>query len=167
MTSDEIINFLKTDIKGLIILGISTSIIAALIYDLTKKQISRMAIFIRNKLHLNKVKRELTNYGRGYAAGYANTSTYRQIVFVGDFIIKVVLNVGWILFTTLVFVSLLLLMGQSFTWIFVIVFSAIIGFQYRKLKEHIALYQTTIELVFGKEFFKDQKEAIKEYLEKD
>jgi hypothetical protein len=167
MTIKEIIDFLKTDIKGLIILGIFTSIVAAIIYDHSKKQISRLSLYIRKKFHLNKIKKVLINYGRGFAAGYANRSSYMQIVLVGDFIIKIVLQIGWILFSLLIFIALLLLVGQPFSWIFVIIFSSLLTLQYRKLKEHKELYQTTVEQVFGDDFFENQKKSIKDYLDND
>jgi len=167
MNLTNTINFLKTDIRGLIILGIVTSLIAAILYDISKKQLFRAITFIKFKLHFNKIKKLLTYYASGYLAGYAHTSTYRQVVLVGDFIIKIILQIGWSLFSLSSFLGLLILLGKSFSWILVILFSAILTFQYRKLKDLINQYEKLIVSVFGEEFFKKQSKSVKEYFDEN
>jgi hypothetical protein len=71
-----IISFLKDDIFGLIILGVITSILSTIIYELCKKQWIRFVVFIKRKLHISRLKKDSKDYSDGYTAGYANKSSY-------------------------------------------------------------------------------------------
>ena len=164
MDFTNIIHFLKTDIRGLILLGIITSLIAAALYDFGKKQLLHFLSILKLKSQVQKIKRLATYYASGYAAGYAHTSSYRQSVLVGVFIIRIIIQIGWCLFSLLLFLALLILVGQPFSWIFVVFFSALITFQYRKLKDIRGQYQAMIDAVFGEDFFEKQAKGVKEFI---
>jgi hypothetical protein len=166
MTLKEIINFLKNDIKGLMILGIATSIIASLLYDIAKKQVAKFRDKLEQRKKENRLRRLLTSYSNGFRAGYANKSTYQQAALIGDFIIRTIVLVGWTVFISMTFTALLVLFGQPYSSFFVVAFSFTITIYYRKLRDHLGYYKLFMEQVFGEDFKKAVNASMREYLKK-
>ena len=158
MTIDKIIEFLKNDIRGLIILAIVTSLISALLYDFGKKIYVRIIYFFRKKILFKELEGYFHRIGIGYASGFSIDSTYKQIMITGDMIIQIILQIFKIIISFLIFISLSILVGQPYNWIFVILLSIILTWQYKSLKKYLELYDTIEEKVFGKEFM-EKKEA--------
>lgn len=161
----EIIDFLKNDILGLVILGVISSIIATLFYNSLKKLYRRAVIYRQRKKVDNMISKIITNYSDGYTAGYAEESSYRQIVLTGNYLIGIIIQVGVIIFSTLVFIASMILVGQPFSWVFVIIFSVVITLQYRRLTELKGFYKRFMEGVFGDEFYEKVKENAKKHIE--
>jgi hypothetical protein len=165
MMIDQIISFLKNDIRGLIILAISTSIISSLIYDIAKKQYIRINLLVRKKILFSQLEGFFHRVGIGYASGFAHNSSYKQIFITGDMIIQIILQISKIIISFLIFISLSVLIGQPFNWIFVIVLSFLVTFQYKSLKKYLEMYETIEEQVFGKEFHIEKEKYFKEMIE--
>lgn len=163
----ETVNFLKEDIRGLIILGIVSSLIAILIYDISKKLFKRLKKYWKIKMSRKFLTRILTSYLDGYATRNANESSYQQIVLTGNYIIRFVIHIGVILFSIIIFVASLILIGQQFFWIIIIIFSAILTFQYRKLMDYKKDYEMYMRMVFGEEFYEDAEKSMMEFIDNE
>ena len=101
----------------------------------------------------------LRNYSDGYTAGYAHKSSYHQTVLTGHYVIKIILQAFNVIFSTIVFVASLILIGQPFSWIIIIIFSFVLTIQYRRLKELREMYVLYMDKIFGDEF----KEQVKKH----
>ncbi len=167
MNIDKIINFLKTDIWGLIILGVVSSILAGIIYDFLKSKYKSTHQTIKKKRFTKRLVEIATSFGQGSRAVYAqNGTTFQQAVLVGDYIIKTIILVGWILFYLLMSIATLVILGDILSWVPVIIFSVIITIRYKKLKQHLEYFDQTFKIVFGEKYFKDELQGKKEYWDK-
>lgn len=164
MTLENLIDFLKNDIRGLIILAVVTSILAAIFYDGLKKA---YVIFIRYRKQSETKKTilaQIKNYTEGYTAGYAKISTYHETVLTGHYIVRIMLQAFAIIFSTILFVASLLLIGQPFSWIITVIFSAILTLQYRRLNELRKFYLVFMDTIFGDEFKEEVKKKSLEHI---
>lgn len=159
MTIESIIDFLKNDIRGLILLAVVTSLLAAFLYDGLKKGYLKYISYRQNKKTKKLISTLIRNYSDGYTAGYAHKSSYHQTVLTGHYLIKIILHACTIIFLTIVFVASLILIGQPFSWIITIVFSFVLTIQYRRLKELREMYVLYMDQIFGEEF----KEKVKKH----
>lgn len=159
MTIESIIKFLKNDIKGLILIAVVTSLLAAFIYDGLKKGYLKYISYRQNKKTKNLISILIRNYSDGYTAGYANKSSYHQTILTGHYVIKIILHACTVIFSTIVFVASLILIGQPFSWIITIIFSFVLTIQYRRLKDLKEMYVLYMDQIFGDEF----KEQIKKH----
>lgn len=164
MNIDKIITFLKTEIWGLIILGFVSSMFAGFIYDLLKSKYKSTHQTIKKKRFTKKLVEIATSFGQGSRAVYAlNGTTFQQAVLVGDYIIKAIFLVGWILFYLLMLIATLIIVGEILSWLTVIIFSVIITIRYKKLKQHLDYFDQTFKVAFGEKYFKDELRGQKEY----
>lgn len=164
---NEIINYLKTEILGLVILGLTSSFIAAILYDFIKNQIKLSKRKIKKKIFVRKLFKIAVSFGQGSRAAYANQgTTFQQQVLIGDYVIKTILLVGWILFYMLLSIVAFILLGHLLSWIPVIVFSSIVTIRYKKLKQHLEYFEQTFELAYGEKYFENELKLQKEHWDK-
>lgn len=161
---NDIINFLKNDIWGLIILAVVSSLLAALLYDTLKKIYNRLVDYRQDTKKKKLITQSIKYYSEGFTAGYAWNSTYQQSVLTGYYLIRFILQIGAILFSTIIFVASLILIGQPFSWIITIVFSIVLTLQYRRLREMKEMYSVYMEKVFGDDFKKDLSKYSTEHI---
>ena len=150
-------DFFKSNLFGLIILSILTSIIWALIYEKAKEQIKRRG----NIKHLASIG---VLYTMGYRTAYAQSKgTFHQILFVITFVTEILCNLGWIIVYLLFAIASLLIFNEYLNWIPCIIFSTLITFKYKNLKWYYKYFSETINAVYGDEYLKAEKEAMKSY----
>jgi len=167
MNIQQLINFLKTDIIGLIILGLISSLIAAIFYDFIKTQAKLTTHKIRKRLFAKKLVKIAETFGQGSRAAYAqHGTTFQQQALIGDYIIKTIILVGWIIFYLLVSIITILILGTLLSWISVIIFSFIITIYFKKLKQHLDFFKQTFRLAFGEKYFEKELEGQTEYWDK-
>jgi ABC-type multidrug transport system fused ATPase/permease subunit len=167
MDFETIVQFLKTDIIGLIILGIFSSLIAGFVYDHLKNQIKTVQGRIRKKVFIKRLVQIAESFGFGARASYAyNGTTFQQAVLVGDYIIKTIVNIGWIVFYLLLSIATLIVIDPLLGWVPVVIFSFIITFRYKKLKQHLEYFDQTYRMAFGEQYFKDELEGQKQHWDK-
>jgi hypothetical protein len=168
---NELVAFLKNDIRGLIILAVASSLFAALLYDSLKRLSSKVQDFWQKNKTKKHLAKYIKNYSDGYTAGYAWNSSYQQSVLVGHYLIGVMIQIGAILFLTICFVASLIQIGQPFSWIITIVFSILLTLQYKRLKEKKEKYALFMDRVFGEDFKeglkKNAAEEMKEKIKKE
>ncbi|MBK7441312.1 MAG: hypothetical protein IPI65_07220 [Bacteroidetes bacterium] len=164
MDIEKIIHFLKTDIFGLIILGLVSSLIAGFLYDFIKSQYKLTNHKIKKRLFVKRLVKIAEAFGQGSRAAYAQLgTTFQQQVLIGDYIIKTIMLVAWILFYLIISIATLIILGEILSWIPVIIFSVIITIRYKKLRQHLGHYKQTFELAFGEEYFKNERKGQEEY----
>ena len=164
MDIDKIIHFLKTDIIGLIILGLLSSLLAGFLYDIIKTQYKLTNHKIKKRVFVKRLIKIAEAYGQGSRAAFAQAgTTFHQQVLVGDYIIKTIMLVGWIIFYLLLSIATLIILGDLLSWIPVIFFSFVITIRYKKLKQHLDHFKQTFEMIFGEEYFKMERKGQKEY----
>lgn len=167
MDIDKIINFLKTDIWGLLILGIVSSVMAGLVYDFLKSKYKATHQTIKKKRFTKRLIEIAASFGQGSRAAYAqNGTTFQQAVLIGDYIIKTIVLVGWILFYLLLSIVTLIILGNILSWIPVIIFNIIITVRYKKLKQHLDYFDQTFKMAYGEKYFIDELQGQKEYWDK-
>lgn len=167
MNISEIIYFLKTNIIGLVILGIISSIFANLIYNLVKKNIKHLNNRYKKRIFRKRLTKIALSFVYGSRFTYASkNSHFLQVVLIGDYIIDIVMNVGRILFTLLISIILILLTDFIFRWIIVTTASVIITFQYKKLKVILTHYNQGLEMELGAEYLEIEKRGYIEYWDK-
>jgi len=167
MDVDKILNFLKTDILGLILLGLISSLIAGILYDFLKKQFQLNTQKIKKKIFVKRLVKIADSFGQGLRTTFAEYGThFQQQVLIGDYIIKTIMLVSWIFFYLLISIILLLILDESLDWIPVVIFSIIITLRYKKLKQHLEHFKLTFENVFGDKYFEDEQKAKVEYWDK-
>lgn len=164
---NEITDFLKNEIIGLVILGLISSFVAAFFYDFIKSQIKLTRHKIKRRLHVKKLVKIAESFGQGSRAFFADKgTTFQQQVLIGDYIIKTIMLVGWILFYLLLSIVAFIILGRLLSWIPVIVFSSIITIRYKKLKQHLEHFQQTFKHAYGEEYFEMELKGQKEYWDK-
>jgi hypothetical protein len=169
MNTSNLSDFLKNDIRGLILIAILTSIVSAILYDFLKQKYLLLASKMKTKLErrtrVKHIKRIIIDYAQGYKVGYAKSSSYQQVAVVGEFIIRTVVLVGYALFSLIGFVALNDFLPEPISWVCVIVFSFIITIQYRRLKDHLEQFDLFTTTIFGDDFKDAEKKAVTEYLD--
>lgn len=164
MNIENIIHFLKTDIIGLIILGLVSSLIAGFIYDFIKNQCKLANHKIKKRLFVKRLVKIAEAFGQGSRAAYAqHGTTFQQQVLIGDYIIKTIMLVAWILFYLILSIATLIILDEILSWIPVVIFSVIITIRYKNLKQHLEHFNQTFEMAYGEEYFKDERKGQKEY----
>ena len=167
MDIQKVINFLKTDIWGLIILGIVSSVLAGLVYDFLKSKYKATHQTIKKKRFTKRLIEIATSFGQGSRASFAqNGTTFQQAVLIGDYTIKAIVLVGWILFYMLLSVASLIILENILSWIPVIIFSIIVTIRYKKLKQHLDYFDQMFKMAYGEKYFKEEFQGQKEYWDK-
>lgn len=167
MNAEEIINFLKSDFWGLIILGLLSSLIASLAYDFLKMKFKSTHQKIKKRRFVKRLVEIATSFAQGSRAVHAqHGTTFQQAVLIGDYIIKTIVLVGWILVYLLLSIATLVVLDDLLRWVPVIVFSAIITIRYKKLKQHLGFFEQTFEIAYGEKYFKDELHGQTEYWDK-
>lgn len=156
---NNIIDFLKNDIRGLIILAVVSSLIAALLYDSFKKLYNKLIEYRQSSKKKNLMSKIMKSYSEGFTAAFALDSSYKQTVLTGHYIIQIIIQTSIVLLLTILFVASLILIGQPFSWIITMVFSIVLTLQYRRLKELREKFLLFMETIFGEEF----KELVKKH----
>lgn len=123
---NNIIDFLKNDIRGLIILAVVSSLLAAFLYDYLKKQYNKLIEYRQSTKKKNLMTRIMKSYSEGFTAAYALDSSYKQTVLTGHYILQIMIQLSIVLLSTILFVASLILIGQPFSWIITIVFSVVL-----------------------------------------
>lgn len=164
MNIEKIILFLKTEIIGLIILGLVSSLIASFIYEFIKNQYKLTNHKIKKRLFVKRLVKLAEAFGQGSRAAYAqHGTTFQQQVLIGDYIIKTIMLVGWILFYLILSITTLIILDEILSWIPVVIFSVVITIHYKKLRQHLEHFKQTFELAYGEEYFKNERKGRKEY----
>lgn len=156
---NELIDFLKNDIRGLFILAVVSSLFAALLYDYLKKLYGQLIELLKRTKKRNLISKTIRSYSEGFTAAYALKSTYQQTVLTGHYVLQIIIQLSIILLSTILFVASLILIGQPFSWLITIFFSIILTLQYRRLKDLRENYLLFMDVIFGDEF----KELVKKH----
>ncbi len=149
----QIEQFLLKNAWGVIIAGIIASILGTLVCYLFRKLLD----YLTKKLKIHKKKQKtvkyLTGFYRGAAATYSKTSSYRQTLLVGDYILDII-HVGLTIIVYILIAGIFMIMSKNLLLDMAIIFicSFMIYPQYKKYKEIKYGYELTYDLIFGKDF---------------
>lgn len=161
MTFDTIVDFLKNNIWGIIIIGGVGSILGRILHYFGKKiylwiiKHYRLAYF---KYALRQVERY---YMEGYSAGQAFSSSYHQIMLVGKFVIKTILYSLTILIIITVALGVLAFIPFNYFWIVIFLLGVIIVFPVKQLIDHVKLFFKGYEQLFDEQ---EMKKKAEEYI---
>lgn len=161
MSMDELINFLKTDIWGLIVLGGLGSILGSILIYLTRKLyfwLAKHYRLLRTKSYFNRI---VERYSEGYMAGFASKSDVRQTALIGRYIVNLILSSTLLLGILLITFGLLSFLPFQAFWIVIFSAGILIVFPIRKIKKTLWLFNHTYEQHFDQE---DIKKKANEHL---
>lgn len=164
----QIEQFLLKNAWGVIIAGIIASILGTLLCYLFRKLLD----YLTKKFKIHKKKQKtvkyLTGFYRGAAATYSKTSSYRQTLLVGDYILDVI-HVGLTIIVYILIAGIFMIMSKNLLLDMAIIFicSFMIYPQYKKYKEIKYGYELTYDLIFGKDFTQKCIDGAFETLEKN
>ena len=133
------------------------SVIASLLATLLYKQIEKSVKKNRMKRWFIKVA---TSFRYGFRASEAKSSSYKQILYVGDYIVDMLYLCLRILLTAIIALIFVIVLQNYILWgIPVIVASFIITLDVMKFRSLRELYNQTIEYIYGKEYVDHEVEA--------
>ena len=161
MTFDEIVNFLKNDIWGLIILGGLGSILGSLLIYFGRKfyfWLAKHYKVFRTKYYFRQI---MQDYSEGYTAGLANKSTYHQVLLIGRFIIKTIQHFSLLIIILTIGFGLLAIVPFNFYWIVILLLGIAIVFPIIKIKRNLTLFNKCYDIRFDE---KERKEKAIKYL---
>lgn len=151
----KIEQFLLNNAWGVIIGGIIASIVGTILCYAFKKLLD----FLRKKYNIRKNKQRFLKYTvdfyRGAAAAYSKTSSYRQVLLVGDFIMDSLFE-GLKILVYLLATSIFISISESL-WIdllLIAVCSFMIYPRYLSLRNIERSYKQTYDYIFGEDFTK-------------
>lgn len=158
----ELVEFLKNAIEspwGIFIGSVIASLLATLLYKLIEKYVKK-----------NRAKRwfikAATSFRYGFRASEAKTSSYKQILYVGDYIVDMLYLCLRIFLTAIIALTFVLVLHSYILWgIPVIVASFIITLDVMKIRTLRVYYNQTIEYIYGKEYMDHEVEAAVNYAE--
>ena len=159
--------FLSKNAWGVIIGGIIASILGTLLCYVFRKTVD----FFRKKYQVRKKKQYFLDYALGYyrgqAAVYSMNSSYRQILFVGDFILGALFS-GLKIIAYLLITSILISMLNNIflDLAMVALCSFMIYPQIANLKEIRKAYVLVFKTVFGEDFIQKAVDGAVESLMK-
>lgn len=164
MSIEQITSFLTNNILGLIILSVMSSLLASFFYGRLKKVFMLFVKKYRKRNFIKYLTKTAISFVYGYRFAYASKGThFQQIVLIGDYIVDIIILVGKIIFTLLVSIILLLVVNSIFSWVIVVITSFIVTLQYKKLKVILLHYNQGLEMIFGEEALKQEKEGYIQY----
>src|SRR3954463_11591130 len=117
MSIDKIIDFLKNNIWGLLIIGGLGSVLGSLLIYFSKKiyaWLARHYRVFRTKNYLRRLKR---NYFEGYTAGMAATSDVKQTILIGRYLLHIILNSVFLIVILIVFLGVSFSIPAKFLWV--------------------------------------------------
>ena len=156
----ELIEFFKNAMESP--LGIFVgSVIASLFATLLYKQIEKSVKKNRAKRWFMKVA---MSFRYGFRASEAKTSSYKQILYVGDYIVDMLFLCLRILLTAIITLTLVIVLQSYILWgVPVIVASFIITLDVMKFRTLRVYYNQTIEYIYGQEYINHEVEAAINY----
>ena len=163
----EIINYLKNDIWGLIILGGLGSVFGSILIYVFRKLyfwLAKHYKIFRTKSFFNKI---IENYSEGYVAGKAAMSDIHQTILVGRYIINILLHCTVLISILIIGFGLLSFIPFQFYWIVVFVLGIVTAFPIKKIKRNLWLFNTAYEQVFDDKLIKKKAlDYLKEEIDK-
>ena len=149
----QIEQFLLKNAWGVIIAGIIASILGTLLCYLFRKLLDYLTKKFKIHKKRQKTVKYLTGFYRGAASTYSKTSSYRQTLLVGDYILDVI-HVGLTIIVYILIAGIFIIISKNLLLDMAIIFicSFMIYPQYKKYKEIKNGYELTYDLIFGKDF---------------
>lgn len=137
------------------------SVVASLIATLLYKQIEKSVKKNRARRWFVKVA---TAFRYGFRASEAKSSSYKQILYVGDYIIDMLYVFLRIFLTAIIALMLVAVLRNYILWgVPVIVASFLITFDIMKFRTLRKYYNQTIEYIYGKDYIDHEVEAAVNY----
>lgn len=156
----DLVEFLKNAVEspwGIFIGSVVASLLATLLYKQIEKTVKK------NRLKRWFIK-TATTFRYGYRASAAKESSYRQILYVGDYIVDMLYLCLRILLTAIIALTFVIVLQTYVLWgIPVIVASFIISLDVMEFRAIRKLYNQTIEYIYGKEYMDHEVEAAINY----
>ena len=137
------------------------SVIASLLATLLYKQIEKSVKKNRAKRWFIKVA---MSFRYGFRASAAKESSYRQILYVGDYIVDMLYIFLRIFLTAIIALTFVIVLQNYVLWgIPVIVASFMITLDVMKFRTLRGYYNQTVEYIYGKEYMDHEVEAAINY----
>ncbi len=163
---DNIFTYITQNPIGIALLAIISSIIGSLLYDLFRRYLNKSSDRIKRRKFTKRLVRIAESFGYGSRTMYASQKgSFHQALIVGDFIIKIVVIIGKILFVTLSSILLSLIFRDFVISIplIIVVLSLVITILYKELRRAIKYYSMCYKYVFGEKYFESELDGQKEY----
>lgn len=164
----QVEQFLLKNAWGVIIAGIIASILGTLLCYLFRKLLD----YLTKKFIIHKKKQKTLKYIKGFyrgaAAAHSKTSSYRQALLVGDFVLDA-FHVGMTIIVYILVAGIFIIMSKNLLLDMAIIFfcSFMIYPRYKEYKEIKKGYEFTYDKVFGKDFTQKCIDGAFETLEKN
>lgn len=151
---------------GIICVSVLSSLVGTSIYNHGEKIIHRAGVRYKRKRLIKWLVRSGETYSNGYITAYAqNKSSFHQLLLIGDYIIKIIIEIARILGIVLITIILILLTLKYIVAgpILVAISSIFISFYFQKLKRLIRAYRMMYDYVYGDEYKKHLMEGVHRY----
>ena len=156
----DVIEFLIKAIESPVGIFIG-SVIASLLATLLYKQIEKSVKKNRFKRWFIKVA---TSFRYGFRASEAKSSSYKQILYVGDYIVDMLFLFLRIFLTAIIALTFVIVLQSYVLWgVPVIVASFIITLDVMKFRTLRGYYNQTVEYIYGKEYMNHEVDAAINY----
>ncbi len=149
----QIEQFILKNAWGVILAGAIASILGTLLCYLFR----RLWVYLRTKFKIRKKKQKTVKYLKGFyrgaAAAHSKTSSYRQALLVGDYVLDV-FHVGLTIIVYILVAGIFIIMSNDLLLDIAIIFicSFMIYPRYREYKEIKKGFEMTYDKVFGDDF---------------
>ena len=161
----NIINYLTTDPKGLIILAVMTSLFSSIVYSVCQWMLKKGVKHYKCKKHIsNMVKSAIAFiYGARAVTVQLEKNGALQSFWAADFIMTAInyaLKIISILVLTLI---ALYLLPPNLYFLPVVVSSIWLSILYKKFRRNQKYFDKSLDLMFGEEYLEKEKEGYQEY----
>lgn len=150
---ETVSNFFTNTLFGVILCSIIASLLATLLYKMVER---RIKVHHAKSIFYDKA----FAFMLGARAAMAKTSSYKQILLVGDYIIDIMRYSLRIILYAFIAVIMVVLLRNGILWGLPIIISAFfITFDLLKINQLRKYYEQNVELIFGKDYLDREFES--------